>query len=29
MVDRTKYDIKYNTSIFSAIGDKAISDDLN
>jgi polyisoprenoid-binding protein YceI len=27
-VDRTKYDIKYNSaSIFSAIGDKAISDD--
>jgi polyisoprenoid-binding protein YceI len=28
MVDRTKYDIKYNSaSIFSAIGDKAISDE--
>jgi polyisoprenoid-binding protein YceI len=27
-VDRTKYDIKYNSpSIFSSIGDKAISDD--
>lgn len=27
-VDRTKYDIKYNSaSIFSTIGDKAISDD--
>lgn len=27
-VDRTKYDIKYNSaSIFSAIGDKAISDE--
>ncbi|MBP2282477.1 polyisoprenoid-binding protein YceI [Flavobacterium sp. CG_23.5] len=28
MVDRTKYDIKYNSaSIFSSIGDKAISDE--
>ena len=27
-IDRTKYDIKYNSaSIFSSIGDKAISDD--
>ena len=27
-VDRTKYDIKYNSaSIFRAIGDKAIDDD--
>jgi polyisoprenoid-binding protein YceI len=29
-VDRTKYDIKYNSaSIFSTIGDKAISDDFD
>lgn len=28
MIDRTKYDIKYNSaSIFSAIGDKAINDE--
>ena len=29
-IDRTKYDIKYNSaSIFSSIGDKAINDDFN
>ncbi|MFV5700909.1 YceI family protein [Flavobacterium sp. XS2P12] len=29
-IDRTKYDIKYNSaSIFSSIGDKAISDDFD